>query len=254
MRPNISVSILAHNEEDYIERTLKSVKGWADEIIVIDAASTDRTKHIAKKYTNKVFTVSNKLNLNENKQIGTDKCTSEWILYLDADEEVSKELKQEIDTLLSKDTNNNAFKIPRKNFVNNTWLRFGGWYPDYQLRLFKKNKARFNLQGVHGFLEIKGEIGRLKKDIIHFGGYRGLHHLFVKTNNYTTNDAKLMVQRGDHYPFWKMLATSIGYFLIRMIKGAWIYGFYGLVLTANDIWYRWLLYTKCKEFELIQRK
>ncbi len=248
MRPKISVSITAYNEGDHIERALKSIKGWADEIIVIDCSSTDKTSSIARKYTKKVYVEPNRPNLNENKQIGIDHCTSPWVLYLDADEEVSPELKKEIDEILTKGINNNAFTMPRKNLVGKTWLKYGGWYPDRQLRLFMKGKGRFGTEGVHSFLKVNGNIGDLRNPMIHFGAYRGIHHLIVKTNNYTTNDAKLMVERGDTYPFWKMLLTSIGYAMIRIIKGAWLYGFYGILFTFNDILYRWMLYFKCKDF------
>src|SRR3989344_3816517 len=138
----LSVVISAFNEERKIADCLSSVK-FADEIILIDNTSTDKTQEVSKKFTSKIFIRPNNPMLNVNKNFGFAKTTGDWILSLDADEEVSKELADEIKTLIKKNPKENGFWIPRKNFTFGKWTEHAGWYPDHQLRLFRKDKGEF---------------------------------------------------------------------------------------------------------------
>ena len=142
----LSVIISAWNEEAKIKRCLASVS-WADEIIFVDNSSTDETSRIAKQFTSKVFKRPNNPMLNVNKNFGFSKATSDWILSLDADEEITKELAQEIRSAINAQNELSGYWIPRKTILFGKWIMHGLWWPDKQLRLFKKNKGKF--PGIH---------------------------------------------------------------------------------------------------------
>jgi glycosyltransferase involved in cell wall biosynthesis len=142
----ISIAIICKNEERIIEKCLNQAKKLADEIIVVDSGSTDNTRVIAEKFDIK-FIYQDWLGYSAQKNYALDLCTLPWVLSLDADEVLTDELINEIKSLdLSK---NFAFKIPRKLFIGERFIRWGGYYPDYQLRLVPKNQARFNDRVVH---------------------------------------------------------------------------------------------------------
>jgi glycosyltransferase involved in cell wall biosynthesis len=151
-RKTLSVAIIAGNEEKKIGDCLESVK-WADEIIVVDSGSTDRTVEIAKRYTDKVF-IRKWEGYAPQKQFAIDQATCDWILSLDADERVSPELKDEILKILESETEFDGFYIPRRNFFLGKWIKSCGWYPNYQLRLFKKGKAKVTQRKVHENLSL----------------------------------------------------------------------------------------------------
>ncbi|PIU83797.1 MAG: glycosyltransferase family 2 protein, partial [Elusimicrobia bacterium CG06_land_8_20_14_3_00_38_11] len=194
----ISVSIIGHNEEKNIERCLESVR-WADEIIFVDCASKDKTVEIAKKYTTKIFYKENNPNLNVNKQFGIEQCNGDWILYLDPDEVVTEELKNEILSEVSRfqlakfrlKSGIGGFLIPRKDFYFGKFLRFGGKYPDYQLRIFKKGFAKFLCKNVHEKVSIDGQILKLKSPMLHYP-YQDISDMLKKSNFYTSRKAEYL--------------------------------------------------------------
>ncbi|MFL6121871.1 glycosyltransferase family 2 protein [Actinophytocola sp.] len=166
-RPTISVAIITSNEEANLGRTLESVT-WADEVVVVDSGSTDRTCEIARQFQAKVFVEPWK-GFASQKNSAIQKCTGDWILSLDADEEAGKELAAEIQKTLpalSSDPSGQeprvrGFLIPRKNYFLGRWIRHGGFYPDRKLRLFKRGSGRFLERAVHETAEVDGETARL---------------------------------------------------------------------------------------------
>ncbi len=160
----ISAVVIAGSEEKNIARCLESLR-WADEIIVVNSQSTDRTVEIAREYTEKVF-VRKWEGYAAQKSFAVEKAGNEWILSLDADERVSPELKDEIERLDF--TTADGFFIPRRNYFLDKVIRSCGWHPDYQMRLFNKSKARMKNRLVHEGFMIDGRTGRLKSEIIHY--------------------------------------------------------------------------------------
>ncbi len=208
-RDKISFSLIAHNEEHNIKRCLESIK-WADEIILVDCASTDKTVRIAKKYTKKIYHQKNNPNLNINKSFGISKAKHNWIFYIDPDEEVSLDLKNKILKILQNDSLFNAYRMPRKNFYIFNFLKYGGNYPDYQIRLFKKNHAKFLKKHVHEKLIIKGETGTLKTPLLHYP-YNTIKEYIKKLNFYTNFQA-------DFWHVNKKKINIIGLLYIFFIK------------------------------------
>src|SRR5579862_7963340 len=178
----VSAVISAFNEEKNIQRCLESLS-FASEIIVVDNSSSDKTAEIAKKYTKKVFTQKNNPSqIDLQKNFGFEKATSEWILSIDADEEISKELAKEIkSTILQKDYIN-GYWIPRKNIIFGKFIEHSGWFPDPQLRLFKKGTAKFVKAHVHEPVKLSGESAYLKNYIIHHH-YENIAEFLNKTVN-----------------------------------------------------------------------
>ena len=159
----LSIVISAYNEAERIEKCLKSSM-FANEIILVDNQSIDDTVRIAKKYTSKIFSQRNDpFAIDLLKNTGFEKAENEWILSVDADEEISKELSEEIENLLNEKPSEDGFWIPRKNYMFGKWIKENtGWYPDYQLRLFRKGKGKFLSKHVHGDIKLNGNSGKLK--------------------------------------------------------------------------------------------
>jgi glycosyltransferase involved in cell wall biosynthesis len=194
----------------------------ADEVIIIDASSTDKTVEIAKSYGEKVkvFIVDNPKNFLENKQRAIEKASGEWILQLDADEAISDGLKKEIlkilkiqesvETLEINKDKIVGYNIPRKNWFLNRFLMKGGVYPDYVLRLYKKDKAHFNLKHLHENVVIDGEVGELNNAILHYADPNFSRYL-LRWGRYTTFDAEELAKSKKSLNFFDFL----NYFIIK---------------------------------------
>jgi glycosyltransferase involved in cell wall biosynthesis len=163
----LSVALAVFNEEKNIERCIRSVKDFADEIIIVDGTSTDKTVELAKKYTSYITITSNPSNFHINKQKALDLCTGEWILQLDADEVVTSSLSKEIQKVMQ-ENDNNGYWIPRKNFFLGRFLMKGGQYPDYTLRLYRNGKAYLPQKDVHEQAVIIGKVGYLHEALLHY--------------------------------------------------------------------------------------
>lgn len=210
----LSIVIATYNEEANIAGCLKSIHQLADEIIVVDGSSRDKTREIAKELGAKVFQVSNKPIFHLNKQLAVDKASGKWILQLDADEQISPELAQEIKIIINKKTSEfNGYYLPRKNFFLTRFLTKGGQYPDYVIRLFKKGKGKFPCQSVHEQIVINGPVGYLHHPIIHWSD-RTFSRYLTRFNRYTSLDAGLLFRQkikpgifmGFNYFFLKPIA------------------------------------------------
>ena len=234
----LSISIIAHNEEENLADCLKSIL-FADEIIVIDCDSTDKTNEIAHQYTDKVFWRENTNNLNINKSYGFEQAISEWILYLDADERITSELAEEIYNIINSNPSENGFYIPRKNFYFGVWLANGGNYPDNQLRVFRREKGKFACEHVHEKLIIDGKIGNLKNPMEHYP-YHTISQYLEKLDFYTTFEAEVMLKKGIKINFFSAFYMMVWKPDIRFLrryffKGGFLDGLAGFLACAFDV-------------------
>ncbi len=163
----ISVVLAVLNEEKNLDGCLESVKDLAWEIVIVDGGSTDRTIEIAKKFKARIIQTNNPPIFHINKNKAIDAAQGDWILQLDADERVTKELDSEIKQVISKDGDINGYWIPRRNFFLGRFLKKGGQYPDYTVRLYKKGFGRLPAKDVHEQAEVSGKVGFLKNDLLH---------------------------------------------------------------------------------------
>lgn len=236
----ISIIIITKNEAHNIEDCLKSV-AWADEIVVVDAGSTDGTIDICRKYTAKVV-VTGWPGYGIQKQRALELATSEWVLSLDADERVTPLLKQEILSAISQ-TAYDAFEISFSSQYCGKIIRFGDWWHDRQAVLFRRTKAHFSSSLVHESIEIQGRIGRLKGNIIHLT-FPDLHTVLRKMNDYSSWSAEQKKMQNQSGGLLKAIMHGLwaffrGYFLrLGFLDGR--EGFLLAVSNAEGTYYRYV--------------
>lgn len=250
----ISVAIATFNEEKNIADCLESVK-WADEIIVVDEKSSDKTVQIAKKFTKKIFSVGHGSNhslghdtmFHKTKQLALDKCSGNWILSIDADERVSPELRDEVIKTINSKPQFSNYQIPRKNMIFGKWLEHTGWYPDYQIRLFRKGSALWPCKSVHELIEVNGETGSLKSDLSHIQ-YKSVEQFIDRLNRYTTNDANFLIDKGEKVIWSDAIKFPADEFLRRFFFWeGYKDGLHGLVLSLLQAASRLVVFAKMWE-------
>jgi glycosyltransferase involved in cell wall biosynthesis len=218
---NLSVCLIAYNEEAKLPRTLESV-AFADEIIVVDCESSDNTAKIAKSAGAWVYSRPNLVNLNVNKNFSFDQAKCEFILCLDADEIIPLNTAGELKSVILSPQPMAGYFLPRRNFWMGKWLKHGGQYPDWQLRLFRKGKGRFPEAHVHERLKIDGAIGKLHQPMDHHP-YESLTDCLRKLDFYTDFEAKVLYETGlkpsisaaFNYLYWKPSQRYIRRFIFK---------------------------------------
>lgn len=183
-KQTISVVLATYNEEKNLPGCLESVKDFADEIIIVDGTSSDKTVEIAKSYGAKVLVTQNHPIFHINKQKAIDMATKDWVLQLDADERVTKALKEEIEKVIQREDAANGYWIPRKNWFLGRFLMKGGVYPDYTLRLYKNGKGHLPQKDVHEQAEVSGTVDYLTQPLIHIADPEFRRYL-LRFNRYT---------------------------------------------------------------------
>jgi glycosyltransferase involved in cell wall biosynthesis len=241
---NLSVVVLTKNEEACIAEALESVK-WADEIIVVDDESTDKTMDIVVGFNAKVF--RRKMDVEgKHRNWAYAQARNQWVLSLDADEKVTPELKTEIESAVVS-SRFAAFDIPLRNYIGNYWVKYGGWYPASKVRLFRKDKFKYEEVEVHPRVFIDGECGHLKNDIIH-KGYPDLEHFLNSVNRQSTLEAKKWINTARKMSFGHALWRAVDRFFRRYLrKKAYKDGMYGFIIAFFDTLYQILSYAKYRE-------
>lgn len=246
--PKITAVISAYNEEGMIDECLRSLKNIVDEIVLIDNSSQDKTSEIAKKYTNKVFTQPNDpIMLNKNKNYGFRKAAGDWILSLDADERLTPELGREIKKAVGT-REINGYEIPRKNIIFGKWIEHSLWWPDYNLRFFRKGLGKFPEKHVHEKLEVKGKVGRLSNPMVHFN-YQTISQFIRKMDTtYTESEVENFIKSGKNIYWYDALRFPLNdffktFFLLKGYKD----GMHGLVLSLLQSFYSFIVFAKIWE-------
>jgi glycosyltransferase involved in cell wall biosynthesis len=256
-RSTLSVAIIACNEEVNLARTLASV-GWADEIVVVDSGSTDHTVEVARSHRAKIF-VEEWKGFAAQKNSALSKCTGDWVLSLDADEEVSEGLRSLIGTLLASEPEFDAYFLPRRNLFLGRWMRHGGLYPDPKLRLFKRGIAQFEDRPVHETLRFDGKTGTIAgplwsagDDLIHYA-YPTLESYIDHMNRYSTLGAQVVLEKGKISGgvaafAWNALVNPLATFVYNYIfRLGFLDGVPGLIYHINHSVYVHWKYVKAWE-------
>lgn len=247
----ISVVVITKNEEENIAECLKSAAG-ADEIIVLDDDSTDKTAEIAKRYTDKVF--SRKMDIEgKHRNYAYSLARNDWALSLDADERMSPELIAELAELFKNGTEpHKAYTIPIKTYIGSRWIKHAGWYPAPKVRLFERRSFKYEEAEVHPRVFIDGTCGHLKKDIVHYS-YRDFHDFFQSLNNQTTLEARKWFKERRRINFIKMYRKGASRFLKAYVqKGGFKDGFLGFVVSWAGAAYQFMSYVKY--WEMLQNE
>lgn len=245
MKVNCSVIIITKNEAQNIDACLRSVS-FCDDVIVVDAESSDATVTIAKTHTQQVF-IKRWEGFAAAKQFGLKHAKHSWVLWLDADERVMPELAGEIGRIVASQPAEAAFTVARRAYFLGRWIKHSGWYPGRVARLFHKDRATFNDAAVHEGLEINGTVGSLKNDLLHFTD-PNLYHYLAKFNRYTTLASGEQVKKGKKFkrsdliirPWWQFMKM----YLFRL---GFLDGRQGLLLALFSSAYVFTKYAKLWE-------
>ncbi len=253
----ISGIVIARNEEKMIEECLESLE-WVDELIVIDNGSEDRTSYLAKKDGAKVFEykkAANQGSFSKIREFSLSKAKGEWVLFVDADERVTPELKREILEKIENLNGFSAFAIPRRNNLLGHEMHWGGWWPDYVLRLLRKDKLKGYQGELHEQPVVEGEIGKLRNPFIHVT-HRSLSEMIEKTNKWSEIEAKLMFD-ASHPP---MNIVRFGTAVIRefwyraVLKLGFLDGPIGIIEIIYQCFSRFISYAKLWEMQMNNSK
>jgi glycosyltransferase involved in cell wall biosynthesis len=227
-RSTLSVALITLNEEENLPRTLSSVR-MADEIIVVDSGSTDRTVAIAKLFGAKVFVEPWK-GFAPQKNSAIDQCLGTWVLSLDADEELTEDLQTEIRTMLDGDYESqprvDGYRLRLRHMFLGRWMRYGGYYPDLKLRLFRRisegGAVHFTDRPVHESIRVSGKVETMKSDFLHHG-YSNLEIYLEHMNRYSTLGAHILAGRGRISRSWAAFLWNVA--LVPQLTFFWNYFF-----------------------------
>jgi glycosyltransferase involved in cell wall biosynthesis len=246
---NLSVGLITYNEEKDIARTLAAVKDIADEIVIVDSGSNDKTIEIAKSFNAHVYMEDWKGFGNQKNSV-IEKCQGKWILLIDADEEVSEPLRNSIRAIVSGEaTENEVYKIRFKTICFGKQIDHGGWSNFYRVRLFKNGAGKYDNKQVHETFVTSAPVGEIKEYINHYT-YHNLEEYFNKFNDYTSKLAVQNHEKGKNkgvlgiyfsakFKFWKMYIFQLGF----------LDGYEGYLLAKISSMYILVKYSKLRELE-----
>lgn len=248
MREQISACITACDEEQNIRRCLESVK-WCDEIVVVDSFSKDRTIDICREYTDRVVQ-HEWLGYIGQKNLIRGMARYPWVLFVDADEEVSPALREEIGTLFESGTGAYAgFQFPRMVYYLGRWIRHGEWYPDIKLRLFRKDLGRSEGQEPHDRVAVNGPVKTLKAPLHHYT-YNDIWEHLETMNRFSTITAQEKFRLGERFR-WREFLFRPGWRFIKayFLKRGLLDGPPGLVIALISMFGVYMKYAKLWELE-----
>lgn len=246
-RPPITVLLPTFNCAATVRATLESVQ-WADEILVVDSYSTDATLDICREYGARIIQ-HEYINSAKQKNWALPQCRHEWVVQIDSDEVLTDELRQEIERAVATVPGEvHAFRMPRRNHMMGRWVRYGGTYPDHQIRVLRRDRARWTEREVHAHINVPGKIETLRHDLLHYD----IPHVGRPLRNldrYTRYEADELNKKGVKFRWHHLLVRPLGVFLYRYL---WLQGFRdgwrGLVICAY--WSMYVFFTRAKLWEL----
>ena len=244
----LSVTLITLNEEANIRQALESAR-WADEIVVVDAFSTDRTVAICREYTDRVFQHPWS-GFAAQKNLALREARGEWVFSLDADERIPPSLAEEIRRVVADDGPCDGYFVPRKNYFAGRWIRHGGWYPDHTLRLFRRSKGRFLPRAVHEAVQIQdGRVGYLRHALEHYT-YASVSDYLTRMDRYSTLAAQEMACQGRRARIADLVLRPPAVFLkAYVLRGGFLDGLDGLVLAGLGAAYAFAKYAKLREIQ-----
>ena len=231
----LSVAVITLNAAHHLRRCLEST-AWADELVVVDAESHDKTVQVAREFTDRVI-VRPWAGFAAQKNFALDQCGGEWILSLDADEEAAPELRAEIMTTIADARTHDGYAVRRQNVFLDRWIRHGGLYPDWQVRLFRRGRGRFEERAVHESVSVKGSLGRLAGHLVH-RSYEGVSDFVERANRYSSLAAEQMIREGRRVRAGELVLKPLGRFLsMYLLRHGFLDGRRGLLLASLYAYY-----------------
>ena len=243
--PQVSVIVIALNQEDNIVPCLETVL-WADDIVVVDSGSRDRTLELAGNFTDRVFTI-NWPGFGAAKNYALDQARGEWVFSLDTDERVSEALREEILGAVRTEGKFAGYRVPRKNYFGGRWIRRLGWYPDYTLRLFRRDKGRFKERAVHEEVLVDGPVGLLQSPLDHYS-YDSVSDYLARQDRYARLAAQEMVREGRRPRAGELFWRPCGHFFkLYFLRLGVLEGRLGYTLALLSSLYNFLKYYYLRE-------
>lgn len=249
----VSAIVVCFNEEDRIQGCLESLR-WCDEIIVIDSYSTDRTPEICRRYTDR-FIQREWTGYRDQKAFAHSQASKDWVLLVDSDERVTAELKEEVLEALSQENGRYAgYAVPRLVYYLHRWWRRGGWYPDYDVRLFRRDRASWGGSDPHEKILVNGPVRRLRHPLHHYS-YRNIEDHVQRINRFTSISSTELRKNGVR---WRLsdalLRPPFRFFRSYFLKRGFMDGFAGFYVAVAAGFYVFLKYAKLWELELEEKK
>ncbi len=229
----LTVIVITKNEETAIGRCLESVR-WADEIIVVDSGSTDRTLAIARQLGALVHVTSDWPGPGPQRNRAIAHATQDWVLALDADEWVSSALRDEVRAIIGGTLRHDAYRIPRLSSFCGRYMRHGGWWPDHVTRLFRRGCASYSDGLVHDHLLCEGSVGTLEQHLLH-ESFRDLEEVLEKVNGYSTPGALMLRQEGRRGSLAIAVAHGLwAFFRTYILRAGFLDGRHGFMLAISN--------------------
>jgi glycosyltransferase involved in cell wall biosynthesis len=240
--PAITAILITYNEESDLPEALESLRGVADEVVVVDSGSADRTCDIARAFggraVSRPFT-----NFGEQKNFAAEQATHDWLLSVDADERLSGELRKTIATWKQSEPEYEAYQVNRKPNYLGGWIRHSGWYPEYCVRLYRRDRARF-VGALHESVQVDGRVGRLQGDLLHYT-IRSLREHYAKMEAFTTRAAEDLYARGRrHWRGGMWLAAPWTLLQRFFFQLGFLDGYRGVLIAWTSARYVWQKYRK----------
>jgi len=232
-KPTLAVVLIVKNEAKHLSACLDSIKKWVDEIVILDSGSSDNTEEIARQYTQKFYTHLEWLGFGPQRRLAQSYVTSDYILWLDADERITPKLKISIQNAVNKNKANTVYQISRLSWVFGRFIRHCGWYPDRVLRLYPTKLTQYNDALVHEKVEITSSmnIENLEGDAIHYT-YDDVHHYLVKSAGYANAWATQRQEKGKSSSITQGILHAISCFIkMYIIKAGFLDGKQGFLLS-----------------------
>jgi glycosyltransferase involved in cell wall biosynthesis len=251
--PSISAIVVCFNEEERIQECLESLS-WCDEIVVVDAFSTDRTPEICRRYTDR-FIQRQWMGYRDQKAYAHSQASKDWVLLVDSDERVTAELKDEILNALTGENGRYAgYALPRLVYYLDRWWWRGGWYPDYDVRLFRRERGTWGGSNPHEKIFVDGPVCRLRHPLHHYS-YRNIDDHLQRINRFTSISAEELKNDGACWR-WSdaILRPAARFFRSYFLKRGFMEGFAGFHVAVTAAVYVFLKYAKLWELELEEKK
>jgi glycosyltransferase involved in cell wall biosynthesis len=249
----ISATIIVRNEEENLEAVCESI-AWADEIVIVDSDSTDETVSIARRYTDKVFNREFK-GYKDKHEYADSQTTGDWIFWIDADERVTPELMSAIEQLRAADPTSIAdgYKIARRTSFLNKWIRHSGWYPDYQMRLYRKSASYWDGAAPHQTARVRGRVDTLEGELLHYTK-RSLGEYHRVLESYATLAAEDIMSKGKRAGAVKIFGSAIAaFFRAFIIRQGFRDGIPGLIIAMFTGYGVFLKYAKVWEHNNLEK-
>jgi glycosyltransferase involved in cell wall biosynthesis len=247
----VSVYVLTTNNRRTIEQCLKSLS-WAEELVIVDSFSQDGTYEICKPYTHKLFQ-RKWTGHRDQYQYAADLTTRDWIMFVDADEEIPPELAEEMRTeLKGKAKDLDGYFVYRRTYYLGRWIRYGGWYPDGEIRLYRRDKGRWE-GGLHAKLVVDGKVGVLKNQYFHYT-YKNISHQLKTIDRFSDSALEALLAKKKRFSLFNFLFRPPIKFLETYIwKAGFLDGLPGLIIAILSSYYEFIKHAKLWEHHFVSR-